>query len=315
MDEFGRVKHAGTRRAVCFNNDIFYNASKNIVEQMAKALGSHEQLVAWQVDSGLGGHQTEWSFNEDSRLEWQNWLKLKYKGIDNLNNRLGLRFWGQIAASFEDVAHAAARSRAAQPRPAPRLEPFLQRHDRGLRADAGGFAARNLPEDPRDDQPARIAKEVRPFRHGGRAGFRFRPETNAAIKAKSCELACDIDMLRSLKKNDTKTPDGDTGFWVIEQKAGQVNWQDVNPLVRPGIIRLFTYQLVSRGACGILYYRWRQPRIGSEKFAGAVLPHNLGGSRRTPTMRSPRSRRGIENARAGPEGHPGRRRNLHPLFA
>src|SRR5262249_20628843 len=100
-------------------------------------------------------------------------------------------------------------------------------------------------------------------------------EGHAAIKSKGARLACDIDILRSLKKSDIRTPDGDQGFWVIEQKAGQVNWQDVNSLVRPGVIRLFTYQLLSRGACGVLYYRWRQPRIGNERFSGAVLPHHV----------------------------------------
>jgi beta-galactosidase len=81
-------------------------------------------------------------------------------------------------------------------------------------------------------------------------------------------------MLRSLKKSNVRTPDGDTGFWVIEQKAGNVSWQDVNPLVRPGVLRMFSYQLVSRGATAILFFRWRQPRFGTEKFHGAVLPHN-----------------------------------------
>jgi beta-galactosidase len=105
-------------------------------------------------------------------------------------------------------------------------------------------------------------------------------ESNPAIKTVSAELACDIDILRSLKKSDIKMPDGDCGFWVIEQKVGHVNWQDVNSLLRPGIIRLFTYQLISRGASGIFFYRWRQPRIGNEKFCGAVLPHHLEGNRR-----------------------------------
>jgi beta-galactosidase len=50
--------------------------------------------------------------------------------------------------------------------------------------------------------------------------------------------------------------------------------------VRPGIVRLFTYQLVSRGACGVLYYHWRQPRIGNDKFYGAVLPHHIEGNDR-----------------------------------
>ena len=99
-------------------------------------------------------------------------------------------------------------------------------------------------------------------------------ESTAALKAKSAELACEIDMLRSLKKTDIRTPDGDTGFWVMEQKAGNVTWQDVNSLVRPGVLRMFTYQLVSRGATAIVFFRWRQPRFGTEQFHGAVMPHN-----------------------------------------
>ena len=87
-------------------------------------------------------------------------------------------------------------------------------------------------------------------------------------------------MLRSLKKSGIKMPDGDVGFWVMEQKAGNVNWQDVNSVVRPGVLRMFTYQMVSRGATAILFFRWRQSRFGSEKFHGAVLPHHIEGSRR-----------------------------------
>jgi beta-galactosidase len=87
-------------------------------------------------------------------------------------------------------------------------------------------------------------------------------------------------MLRSLKKEGVRTPDGDSGFWVIEQKAGHVNWQEVNSLVRPGVVRLFTYQLLSRGASGVLYFFWRQPRIGSEKFYGGVLTHDGRGENR-----------------------------------
>src|SRR5207237_9807324 len=81
-------------------------------------------------------------------------------------------------------------------------------------------------------------------------------------------------MLRSLKKKDIRSPDGETGFWVMEQKARNVSWQDVNSLVRPGVLRMFTYQLVSRGASAVLSFRWRQPRFGTEKFHRAVLHHN-----------------------------------------
>jgi beta-galactosidase len=274
LDHKGLPRHEGTRRAVCFNNDVYWNYSKRIVENMARALGQHPQLVAWQIDSGIGGHQSEWSFNEDTRLEWQNWLKLKYKTVKRLNNELGLRHWGQVAGSFEEV-------------PMPMYAPTS--HNPALMLDWYRFSSdvviafvrmqagvlRELtPDIPLTTNLRALARKFDHFDLAEVLDF-VSVESNAAIKAKSAELACDIDILRSLKKTGVRTPDGDYGFWVIEQKAGQVNWQDVNSLVRPGVIRMFTYQLISRGASGVLYDRWRQPRIGGEQFYGALLPHHI----------------------------------------
>lgn len=279
LDERGLVKHEGTRRAACFNNDSYWNASKRLVKNMAEALGDHPQLIAWQIDSGLGGNQTEWSFNEDSRLEWQNWLKLKYKTIERLNEQLGLRYLSQVVASFDEVPMPMAA-------PAPHNPALLLDWYRFCSDAIIAFARMQAdvlhefcPDHPVTVNLRALHSKFDHFDMADAVDF-VSVDSNPAIKTKSSELACDIDILRSLKKSKIKTPDGDCGFWVIEQKAGQVNWQDVNSLVRPGIIRLFTYQLVSRGACGVLYYRWRQPRIGNEKFYGAVLSHHLEGNDR-----------------------------------
>ncbi len=272
-DENGETLHEGTRRAVCFNNDVYWNHAKKIVEAMAKALGKHPQLIAWQIDSGIGGHQTEWSFNPDTKLEWQNWLKLKYDTVERLNEQLGLRYLSQVVTSFDQV-------------PMPMRAPTS--HNPALLLDWARFSSDTVvafigmqadvlreltPDIPVTTNLRAFQRRFDHFDVAKVLDF-VSVESNAAIKTKSAELACDIDILRSLKKDDIRTPDGDCGFWVIEQKAGQVNWQDVNSLVRPGVIRLFTYQLVSRGACGVLYYRWRQPRIGNERFFGALLPHH-----------------------------------------
>ncbi|MGN6555518.1 MAG: beta-galactosidase [Verrucomicrobiota bacterium] len=274
LDERGIPKHEGTRRAVCFNSDVYWNYSKRIIEAMAKALGQHPSLIAWQIDSGIGGHESEWSFNEDTRLEWQNWLKLKYTTVERLNERLGLRYLGQVVSSFDQV-------------PMPRYAPTM--HNAALLLDWSRFSSDTIlafvrmqvdvlseltPGIPTTTNLRALQRRFDHFDIAKVVDF-VSVESNAAIKSKASELACDIDILRSLKKEDIRTPDGDCGFWVIEQKAGQVNWQDVNSLVRPGVVRLFTYQLLSRGACGVLYYHWRQSRIGNEKFFGAVLPHHL----------------------------------------
>ncbi len=279
LDERGVRKHEGTRRAVCLSSDAYWDYSRRIVTAMAEALGDHPQLIAWQIDNCMGGNNTEFSFNEDSRMEWQNWLKLKYETIENLNAKLGLLFWGQTVTSWDQV-------------PMPMYAPAM--HNPALLLDWNRFSSDTMVQfvrmqvellhklSPKHPVTVTMRAFLRKFDHYDMADAVdfVSIESNVVTKDKTTELACDIDLLRSLKKTGIKTPDGDFGFWAMEQKVGQSNWQDVNSLVRPGLARLFTYQLVSRGVSGILYFRWRQPRIGSEKFYGAVLPHHIEGNDR-----------------------------------
>ena len=279
VDERGLVRHEGTRRAACLNSNVYWNYSKRIVEKLAQALGDHPQLLAWQIDNSLGGNFTEAAFNEDTRRDWHLWLEAKYETIERLNQRMGLRHWGQIVSAWDQV-------------PMPMVAPT--QHNPALVLDWNRFCSDTIVQFVK--MQADILREITPDRPvtTNLRALRHRfdhfdlaeqldfvsIESTAAIRSKPAEIACEIDMLRSLKKTGIRTPDGDTGFWVMEQKAGNVNWQDVNSLVRPGVLRMFTYQLISRGATAVLFFRWRQPRIGSEKFHGAVLPHNLAGSRR-----------------------------------
>jgi beta-galactosidase len=281
IDEHGLVKHAGTRRAVCLNSEVYWNYSKRLVENLARALGGHPQLIAWQIDNSLGGNFTEAAFNDDARRDWHLWLEAKYETIEKLNERMGLRHWGQIVSTWNQV-------------PMPMAAPT--QHNPALVLDWCRFCSDTIVQFVR--MQAEILRELTPDRPvtTNLRALRHRfdhfdlaevidfvsIESTAAIKARPSEIACEIDMLRSLKKSGIRKPGdhADGGFWVIEQKAGNAHWQEVNSLVRPGVLRMFTYQLVSRGADAVLFFRFRQPRIGSEKFHGAVLPHHLEGSRR-----------------------------------
>lgn len=274
VDECGLTKYEGTRRAVCLNSDVFWDYSKRLVTAMAKALGDHPALIAWQIDNGIGGHFTEASFNEDTRRDWHLWLKAKYETIQRLNDDMGLRHWGQIVSDWSEV-------------PMPRNAPTV--HNPALVLDWHRFCSDTIVQYVK--MQADLLRELTPncpvttnlrpllhrFDHFDLAETLdfVSVESTAAIRARSADIACEIDMLRSLKKTGIRAPGEDAGFWVIEQKAGNVSWQDVNSVVRPGVLRMFTYQLLSRGANAVLFFRWRQPRFGAEKFHGAVLPHHL----------------------------------------
>ena len=129
IDDRGMRRHEGTRRAYCLNSDIYWEHSQKIIRALANALGKHPQLVAWQIDNGLGGHGTEASFNEETKRDWHAWLKAKYETIERLNDLMGTRFWAQVFTSFDQV-------------PMPRIAPTL--HNPALMIDWMRFCSDTL---------------------------------------------------------------------------------------------------------------------------------------------------------------------------
>lgn len=268
LDENGLPRREGTRRAYCMNSDIYWDYSQKIVRAMVGALGDHPDLVAWQIDNGIGRHKTEFAFNPETKRDWEAWLRAKYETVDLLNERMGLRFWSQVVTDFADV-------------PMPMAAPAS--HNSALLTDWRRFSSDTCVAFIR--MQAEILRELTPKIP---VTTTFRPyatqldnfdladvvdlvslDSDAAAGLRPSENALSIDLARTLKKNGEAE-----GFWCMEQKAGSVAWGEANSLVRPGVVRLFSYQLLSRGATGLLYFYWRMPRIGPEKFYGGVLTHD-----------------------------------------
>ncbi|MEW6302200.1 MAG: beta-galactosidase [Verrucomicrobiota bacterium] len=279
LDENGLPRREGTRRAYCMNSDVYWDYSKKIVRAMAAALGKHPALIAWQIDNGVGRHNTVHAFNPETKRDWHAWLKAKYETVDKLNQLMGNAFWGQLVTSFEQVPMP--MSTPAQHNPA------LLTDWRRFSSDTAIAFVRMQADLLREITPGKpvttnlraFAAEFDYFDMAGVLDF-VAVDSDAAVRTKSAEIAMSIDLMRSLKKDGVRLPDGEEGFWVIEQKAGAVSWQEVNSLLRPGVVRLFTYQLLSRGANGVMYFYWRTPRIGPEKFYGGVLTQKGDGKNR-----------------------------------
>jgi beta-galactosidase len=54
-------------------------------------------------------------------------------------------------------------------------------------------------------------------------------------------------------------------FWVMEQMPGPVNWAPWNPVPKPGMIRLWTWEALAHGAEVVSYFRWRQAPFAQEQ--------------------------------------------------
>ena len=78
-------------------------------------------------------------------------------------------------------------------------------------------------------------------------------------------MALTHDLMRGLKGGDP--------FWVMEQTPTITASRDINPVKRPGVLRLWSWQSVAHGADAVLYFQMRQSRGACEKYHGAVLDH------------------------------------------
>jgi beta-galactosidase len=66
---------------------------------------------------------------------------------------------------------------------------------------------------------------------------------------------------------------GGQAWLLLEQTPSQVQWRQINPLKRPGEMRLQSYQAIAHGSDGALYFQWRQSRGSAEMHHGAVVAH------------------------------------------
>jgi beta-galactosidase len=78
-------------------------------------------------------------------------------------------------------------------------------------------------------------------------------------------MALNHDLMRGLK--------GGQPFWLMEQTPSTTASRDVNPLKRPGVMRLWSWQAVAHGADAVLFFQMRASRGASEKYHGAVIGH------------------------------------------
>ena len=92
---------------------------------------------------------------------------------------------------------------------------------------------------------------------------RMQWDMKAALDPSSSALSADT--MRGLKKKN---------FWVMEQQSGGGGWEIVAVTPKPGELRLWAYQTIAHGADGVIFFRWRTCRSGTEQYWQGVLEHH-----------------------------------------
>jgi beta-galactosidase len=272
VDEQGRVRGFGSRRHYSFSSETYWRESRAIVEVLAKRYGNHPALVGWQTDNEYGCHLTVLSWGAEDLTAFRNWLRKTYQTTDQLNEAWGNVFWSMEFNSFDEVS--LPNLTVTESSPAARLDfwrfqsnqvagydrmqcDIIRKHSPGrfITHNFMGFfnefdhwkLGENLDIASWDSYPVGFTEQF-PFSEDEHVRWAETAHPDIA--------PFHHDLYRGV---------GRGRFWVMEQQPGPVNWAPWNPVPKPGMIRLWTWEALAHGAEVVSYFRWRQAPFAQEQ--------------------------------------------------
>jgi beta-galactosidase len=280
IDAEGRRRGFGSRRHYTFSSEQWWRESERIVDIIAKRYGNHPAIVGWQTDNEYGCHNTILSWGPEDLKAFRQWLRKTYQSTDQLNEAWGNAFWSMDVQSFEDVS--LPNLTVTETNPAARLDfwrfqsqqvknynkmqcDIIRAHSPGrwITHNFMGFFNEfdhwTLGEDldlaSWDSYPIGFAEQ---FLHDPDEKLKWQSTSHPDI------APFHHDLYRGVGKGR---------FWVMEQQPGPVNWAPWNPIPKPGMVRLWTWEAFAHGAEVVSYFRWRQAVSGQEQMhSGLNLP-------------------------------------------
>ena len=262
----GRRHVYGQRHNACPSSPVFRRAAAGLARRLAQRFGDHPAVAAWHVGNEYGGA----CYCDLCAVEFRDWLRERYGGLDRLNDAWTTTFWSH---RFTDWAQIVPPNALSEHWRGPDHTAF-----QGITLDYLRFTSDNLLRTFREETAAIRAHSdlpvttnfmglYRPIDYHRWAGdLDFASWDNYPPDAASApRMALAHDLMRGLK-------DG-RPFWLMEQTPSTTASRDVNPVKRPGVLRLWSWQAVAHGADAVLYFQMRASRGACEKDHGAVLGH------------------------------------------
>ncbi len=256
----------GNRHNHCYTSPIYREKVANINRRLAERYKDHPALLVWHLSNEYGGE----CHCELCREAFREWLKAKYKTLDNLNHEWWTAFWAHTYTDWSQIEPPS---------------PLGETSANGLDLDWRRFVSHQTADFIRHE--AHVVKEITPNVPVTTNLMPFYDVLDSRVLAKELDVisrdsypewrnedqsdlllaaktAMEHDLHRSLKNRP---------FMLMESTPSLVNWKLYNKLKHPGAHMLTSLQAVAHGSDTVQYFQWRKSRGAAEKFHGAVVDH------------------------------------------
>jgi beta-galactosidase len=260
----GQYLYYGIRQNTDLANPTYRFYCERVIRRILEHYKNNPAVIGYQIDNETS---SSGAANPDVQIGFADYLKKKFKTVDELNKVWGLNYWGQRLNDWNELP-----PRDGIINPGWKLE--WERYSQWLTTDFLAWQAGLVNEYKRPDQ----------FVTHDFAGPP-RPEVNEREIARSLDIAASNpyhgtqdsfdgqgssyvgDYTRSLKQ---------TNYLITETNADTIGW-DSKEQYPPydGQMRLDVYTHISSGANMVEYWHWHSIHYGQETYWKGVLGHDL----------------------------------------
>lgn len=266
VDVQGRKRAFGGRHNSCPNSPTYRKYSAKLAGKLAERYKDHPGLLIWHISNEYGGY----CYCEHCAAEFRMWLQERYGSLEKLNKAWNTRFWGHTFYSWDEIVPPNELSEEWD---------GGRTSFQGISLDYRRFMSHSLlecykleydelkkhtPDIPVTTNLMGTYQELDYFewaKYLDVVSWDNYPSLDTPVSF----TAMTHDLMRGFKHGQP--------YMLMEQTPSQQNWQAYNSLKRPGVMRLWSYQSVARGADTIMFFQLRRSIGACEKYHGALIEH------------------------------------------
>jgi beta-galactosidase len=282
----GQYLYYGLRQNTDLANPTYRFYCERVIRKILEHYKNNPAIIGYQIDNETS---SAYAANHDVQGGFENYLKSKFKTVDELNKVWGLNYWGQRLNDWSELP-----PRDGIINPGWKLE--WERYSQWLTTDFLAWQSQIVSEYKRPEQ----------FITHDFAGPP-RPEVNERDVVRTLDIAAanpyhgtqdQFDGEASSYAGDYARSLKNTNYLITETNAEAIGW-DSKEQYPPydGQLRLDVYTHAASGANMVEYWHWHSIHYGQETYWKGVLGHDLQPGRAYDEV----SRTAHELQRIGPE--------------
>jgi beta-galactosidase len=252
----GRKDQHGNRTQFDWSNPKYRELAAGIATKLAERFGHDPNVIGWQICNEYGNE----SFGAETKAQFQQWLRAKYKTLENLNARWTTTYWSE---SYQDWSQIPIQEGYGNPGLLLNWKEFVSDTWRSYQRNQ--IDAIRAHADPRQKITTNMMGWFDAFDHYTVAqDLDFASWDNYVGSGH-------LDPVRTGATHDLTRGFLRRNFWVMETQPGWVNWSGNNNVLDKGEVRAMAWNDIGHGADAVSFWQWRSALNGQEQYHGVLV--------------------------------------------